>query len=142
MRSSRRTFSFLWGIIGLIAFASGGCATNALNREWKSERGYSDADIQRIQAEKADYYLAYQAARQESSSQNTLPISRVEDRFVKVFCACYKKLGDRCRQKPAGLSGGDLSLWAKANAVDWVLLTEHNPFTLKPERKIESAECQ
>ena len=125
----------------VIALFMSGCATNALKTEWKTVRGYSDADIQRIQAEKADYYLALQAAKQESTPQNTLPYSRVEDRLVKVFCGCYKKLGDRCRQKPAGLAGGDLSLWAKANAVDWVLLTEHNPFTVKPERKIEPAEC-
>ena len=128
-------------LIALPLIFSTACATRSLKKEWAEKRGYSKDDMALIQETKADYYLEYQAAKKESSPQNSAPIHRVEDKFVKIFCSCYKKLGDKCRQKPEGLSGSDRALWAKANSIDWVLLTEHNPFELKPERKIDPAEC-
>ncbi|MBY0471797.1 hypothetical protein K2X30_11575 [bacterium] len=107
-----------------------GCASMALEKEFK-ERGYSEKDRQTI----SEYKNQYNKQLLLLDSGRTSETAKVEaEKLVrKVWCNCYKKLNDRCRQKPDGLRGNDYTLWAKGNGAELALRTANespNPMAL------------
>ncbi len=129
-------------ISGLILMnAITGCAVAKLGNEWKNERGYSDGDIDLIRRQFREYSSQMVAATQSSNAFNTAPVTETRNRLRNIFCACAKKLGDKCRQKPDGISPSDKTLWVKANAVDMAMTGLATTWETNGMTLIDPAEC-
>jgi hypothetical protein len=102
----------------LLALSLTACAT-AMHDEWTQKRGYTEAEI----AETLPYHEQYgwQVAAARNAGYGSPAEMDVRRRIAKVFCACIKKLGDKCQRKPASLKGADRELWAKGNAAEMIL---------------------
>jgi hypothetical protein len=118
-----------------------GCAGAQLETEWKSQRGYSDADIAAIREQFNDYHQSNIVAGMQSNRFNSSPALHSQDRLKSIFCTCYQTIGDKCREKPDGLNSEQRTLWIKANAVDLALLANHTALDPGPAPKVDTAEC-
>ena len=129
--------------IGLIVLAviMSACAGQQLKSEWTA-RGYSESDQTLINAQAKEYFRAKFSANQESNAFNSAPRHAFDERMKSIFCACTKKIGDKCRQKPDGLSAEEKSLWVKANAVDMTAVAQSMGFETNAMSKIDPVECQ
>ncbi|MBU6375012.1 MAG: hypothetical protein KGQ59_03375 [Bdellovibrionales bacterium] len=98
----------------------GACASEKLKKEWSEQRGYSQEDIASINKQATDggYLHRIISARQKSNAYNTAPKEAEEKNLKNIWCNCWKRLADRCRQKADGLNKQDKELWTKANAVE------------------------
>ena len=119
-----------------------GCSGAKLKTEWREQRGYSDADSQLAMNQMDEYNKRLIMANQASSRFDSAPMTNEQNRLRTVFCACVKKIGDKCREKPDGLTGADKTLWVKANAVDMAFVASHSAIDPGPAYKIDTSECQ
>lgn len=126
----------------IIAALLAGCAGAQLKSDWKNKRGYSDQDIDAIMAQYSEYSSDKARATVNSNAFNSAPYEEHRSRMKSIFCACAKKLGDKCREKPDGLSGKDKSLWIKANAVDMDMIGSNASFETNGMSLIDTVECQ
>lgn len=121
-----------------------GCAGAALNKDMKEKRGYTDADITEINAATHPYMEMLSRARTAGNKFNTTEKVNAENRIKSIWCACVKKLGPKCRQKPEGLSADDKAIWLKGNAAERSLMgmaASDDPFSSTPFM-LDEAECQ
>lgn len=89
-----------------------GCAQNKIKNEW-SAKGYSKEDVKLIENYFGEYYDMSAAA-----TSGTIMASSTSDKYRRIFCGCYAKLGEKCRENPTGLNAKDKDLWAKSNAAE------------------------
>ncbi len=121
-----------------------GCAGQRVKNEFTQKRGYSAEDMKEIQAQRDDYAGVLAKGRVNSNAFNTTEKVNAENRIKSIFCACHKKLGDKCTQKVDGLSAEDHSLWVKSNAAEWALAgmsANDNPLDSKGY-VIDPVECK
>lgn len=129
-------------ILILMAGMIAGCAGASLKSDWKDKRGYSDQDINAIMDQYADYNKLMVSAQVSSNAFNSTPQVEARSRMRAIFCACAKKLGDKCREKPDGLPQADKTLWVKANAVDMAMIGNSMTFETSGMSVIDPTECQ
>ena len=90
------------------------CAESRIKNEWSTNR-YSKKDIAAIDQYYDAHYNQQGVALERLDDPNYNP---ADDPYTKTFCVCYKKLGEKCRQKSVGLNAADKELWLQANAAD------------------------
>lgn len=129
-------------ILILMAGMLAGCAGASLKSDWKNKRGYSDEDINAIMNQYSDYNKLMIGADVSSNAFNSAPQTEARSRMRAIFCACIKKLGDKCREKPDGVAQADKTLWIKANAVDMAMIGNSTTFETSSISVIDPAECQ
>ncbi len=111
-------------ILSLIAVAFTGCAS--MQSMMKSSfakkaetMGVSAADIEAVDRQSSVYYGDYQrTASQKVGVNDQMLQTQVNAQMTKltnIFCACVKKLGDKCQTNPAGLSSSDKDAWVEGN---------------------------
>ncbi len=125
----------------VMAATLGACAGQQMQTEWTS-RGYSKPDQDAILAQWKVYLEEKLSAERSSNAFNTSPKHEFNTRMTKIFCACYKKIGEKCRKSPDGLSPEDKALWVKANAVDYTAVGTAMSWETNGMSKIDSVECQ
>lgn len=128
-------------ILLAMAIVLSSCAGQQLKSDWTQKRGYSKADVDLIMAQYKQYSSAYINAEVSSNAFNSTPKAQEENKLRRIFCACVKKLGDKCRQKPEGLSPEDKSLWVKANAVDMTMSSQTTALDYGGPSLVDPAEC-
>lgn len=128
-------------LILVLAVVISGCAGASLKSDWKQKRGYSDADIDQIMAQYSDYGTLMAHAQVDSNAFNSSPTNEARARMKSIFCACVKKIGEACRQKPDGLAKADKVLWIKANAADMAMVGNSTTFETNSMSVIDPAEC-
>ena len=128
-------------ILILLLSVLGACAGQQLQNEWKT-RGYEQADQDAITGQWKVYLQEKIQAEYASNRFNTGPIQAFDERLKKIFCACYKKMGEKCRQKPTALSAEDKVLWIKANAVDYTKVGQSMSWETTGMTQIDPVECQ
>jgi hypothetical protein len=126
-------------LAGLLSLTS--CAGAQLQSDWKEKRGYSDADVQLIMDQYKEYNMMMSSAQVSSNAFNSTPIVEAKGRLKNVFCACVKKIGEKCRKKPESLTSDEKVLWVKANAVDMAYIGKSASFEVSQNPVIDTAEC-
>lgn len=129
-------------ILIVVAGMLSGCAGASLKSDWKDKRGYSDQDIDAIMNQYSDYNKLMVSAQVSSNAFNSTPQVEARSRMKAIFCACAKKLGDKCREKPDGLAQSEKTLWIKANAVDMAMIGNSTTFETSSMSVIDPTECQ
>lgn len=109
-------------LIGMILIT--GCATlQDLNKSSFAKKaetlGIIEADVQAVDRQSNTYYHDYQrtASQQYGLNEQMLQtqINAQMNKLNNIFCACVKKLGDKCQANPAGMNNTDKDLWVKGN---------------------------
>jgi len=124
-----------------MAATLGACAGQQIQNEWNS-RGYSKPDQDAILTQWKVYLQEKLSAERSSNVFNSSPKQEFNARMTKIFCGCYKKIGEKCRQKPDGLSPEEKTLWIKANAVDYNSVGTAMTWETTGMSKIDPVECQ
>ena len=133
--------NFLINVSFALAILSG-CAGQALKAEW-TQRGYTDAEIAEVGPYQKSYMEILSQGTVNSNQFNTTEKVNAENRVRTIFCACAKKLKEKCQKKPDGLTGEDRTLCAKANGAESALIgmaAAANPLQTSAG-KIDTAEC-
>jgi hypothetical protein len=97
------------------------CVSSAVKQEFDS-RNYSEKDKadMRVYAEKYNKMLSVGSTNMmmaDTGGDRTLQATTIQ----KIYCACYKKLADKCSKNSEGVSSEDRELWAKGNAAEVTL---------------------
>lgn len=81
--------------------------------------GISAADVEAVDKQSSIYYGDYQrTASQKTGLNDQMLQTQVNAQMTKltnIFCACVKKLSDKCQANPAGFSAADKDAWVKGN---------------------------
>lgn len=126
----------------ILALSVTACAGASLKKDWKEKRGYSDQDIDSIMNQYGEYNQMNAQASVASNAFNSAPVTEARARLRKIFCACTKKIGEKCREKPDGLAGPEKALWIKANAADMAFVGNSMSFETNAMSTIDPAECE
>lgn len=108
-----------------IGLALAACSSMSLRNQW-STKGYSADDIREIQRYEGGYLDILSRGTAFSNGFDSSERVSAENRIRGIFCSCFKKLGEKCRTKPDGLTDDDKILWAKSNAADSALHASGN----------------
>lgn len=100
----------------ILTLTLSGCAGAKLARDLSDVRGYPEADVAAIKAKAQEYNRRLAWANTASNAFDSSPIQSEQAKLRNVFCACAKKMGEKCRTAEG--AGVDRDLWIKANAVD------------------------
>ncbi len=130
-----RTIAFIG-----IAFIVTGCAGAALKKEWTA-RGYSAEDTQLMADQSREYQKRLIEGQMSSNAFNSAPRQVEEARLRALWCNCWRRMKDKCRQKPDGLSAEDKALWSKANAVEMAFASQETTIDVKPNTRLDGDEC-
>ncbi len=130
-----------FGNVLVLALVMTACAGAKLKKSWKEERGYADADVSAIETQAEEYLKSLAQAEVSSNAFNNAPVVEYRGRMKSVFCACVKKLGEKCRQKNSGLQGTEKALWIKANAVDMAMVARSTSWETSTLSQIDPDEC-
>lgn len=136
---TRKSFGLLSVLIVLV-----GCASTSVRSDWKQKRGYSDEHFKEFSSHSDTYMRMIARGGVAGNAFNSTEKVAAEGRVRNIFCACVKKLGDRCRQNPDGLAPADRELWAKSNGAEMALMgmaRADNPFDSNAG-VVDTAECQ
>ncbi|HRO68266.1 MAG TPA: hypothetical protein PL182_11925 [Pseudobdellovibrionaceae bacterium] len=116
-----------------LAFLAG-CAslTKSSFAKRAEAQGISAADIEAVDKQSAVYYGDYQRTSNQKFGVNPqmlqTQITAQTTKITGIFCACVKKLGEKCQGNPAGLSGADKDVWVKGNgAAEALSLIQRSP---------------
>lgn len=125
-----------------LTLSAAGCAGMAIEKEF-TERGYSEKDREAISKYRSQYLKQMVDAGVYGNRLSGADRVESEKRVRKVWCNCFKKLGKRCQQKPAGLTGDDYELWAKGNGAEVALRTSNFDRAISESGKgdLDEAQC-
>ena len=117
---TRAMTKLLKSIVTLSVFSMlTGCAAGQIKKEWIETRGLTQAETDEIMAKSQEGYVSrIIRANQASNAVNTAPKQEEERKLKTVWCNFWKRLKNKCKEKPEGLSKDDRDLWLKANAIE------------------------
>jgi hypothetical protein len=119
-----------------------GCAGMGLQKTMKEQRGYSDAEVSEIMSAMEPYKRELISAKMESNRFNSAPTIEAEKKLKRIWCACWKKLSDKCRAPSAGLGGAEKELWRNANAVEMAFASQETALDVKANTNLNaSVDC-
>lgn len=111
-----------------------GCAslTKSSFAKRAETQGISAADIEAVDRQSAIYYGDYQRTANQKIGVNAqmlqTQVTAQTTKMTGIFCACVKKLGDKCQGNPDGLAGSDKDVWVKGNgAAEALSLIQRSP---------------
>lgn len=111
-----------------------GCAslTQSSFAKKSAAQGVSAADIEAVDKQSAIYYGDYQRTANQKFGVNPqmlqTQITAQTTKITSIFCACVKKLGDKCQGNPEGLTGANKDVWVKGNgAAEALSLIQRSP---------------
>jgi cell division protein FtsL len=113
-----RTFTLLFLLLSF-ALGAAGCATT--RRQALESRGYAAGEVDEIEKQQTEYYNELFYYQQGIGKHNTVQAAATQAKVTSAYCACAKKLGDKCRQRPEGLGAADRAIWVKGNVAEGVL---------------------
>lgn len=127
----------------LILLSFSGCAGAQLETDMKDERGYSENEVSAIYKQTERYKAYLLNAQMRGNRFNNSPEIAARDQLRKVWCGCYKRLGDRCRKPARGLASVDYPLWLGANAAEMAFASQETSFDIASESTtLDGAFCQ
>lgn len=81
--------------------------------------GVSAADIESVDRQSSIYYGDYQRTASQKVGLNDqmlqTQVTAQMNKLTNIFCACVKKLGDKCQAPPTNLSSTEKDVWVKGN---------------------------
>lgn len=126
----------------LILLSFCGCAGAQLESDMKDERGYSESDVSAIYKQTEKYKAYLLSAQLRSNRFNNASEIAAKEQLRKVWCNCYKKLGDGCRHPSRGIASVDYPVWLGANAVEMTFASQETSFEIASEStSLDGAFC-
>jgi hypothetical protein len=104
-------------LVGLLA----GCATTY--RKNMESRGYVPGEIDEVDKQQTEFYNELFYYQQGIGKHNTAQAAATQTKITGIYCACVKKLGEKCQKSGQGLAAADHSVWVKGNAAEGALAT-------------------
>ncbi len=124
----------------LVCLALSSCAGAALQKEWEQQRGYTPEEIALTEPYREEYKRILASATVYGGT--SVDDNAAQARVRTIFCACVKKLGSKCQQRPVTLVGDERVLWAKGNGAEMALraLASGSAFDSRAGA-VDTAEC-